>query len=152
VELPQDFSEFFALLDANHAEYLVVGAYALAVHGAPRFTGDIDILIRPTRENAERVLEAIRAFGFPTDSISADRLQRPEALVEMGLPPLQIHVMSEISGVSWEAAWSGRSEVSLRDRHLNVIGRAELVANKRAAGRPKDLADLDALGEGAAES
>jgi hypothetical protein len=105
------------------ATTLVVGAYALAPHGAPRFTGDINILIRPTRENAERVLEAICASWFPTDSISADRLQRPEALREMGVPPPQIRVMSEISGVSWDAAWTGRAEVSLRDGRLNVIGR-----------------------------
>ena len=147
MELPPDFSEFFALLDESRAEYLVVGAYALAVHGAPRFTGDIDVLVRPTLENAQRVLAAVRAFGFPTDAITAERLSHPDALIEMGLPPLQIHLMSSISGVSWEEAWAGHSELAVGDRRLRFLGRSELVANKRAAGRPKDRADLDALGE-----
>lgn len=147
MDLPPDFSEFFALLDESRAEYLVVGAYALAVHGAPRFTGDIDVLIRPTLESAQRVLDAVVAFGFPTDAIIAERLAHPDALVEMGLPPLQTYLMSSISGVSWEEAWAGHSELAVGDRRLRFLGRSELVANKRAAGRPKDRADLDALGE-----
>jgi len=147
VELAPDFSAFFALLDAHRAKYLVVGAYALALHGAPRFTGDIDVLIRPTRDNARAILEAIAAFGFPVGALTADRLCEPEALIEMGVPPLQIHVMSEISGVTWEAAWAGRVEHHGAGRLIPFIGRQELLANKRAAGRAKDVADIEALGE-----
>lgn len=148
MELAPDFSEFFGLLDAHRAEYLVVGAYALALHGAPRFTGDIDVFVRPTHENARRVLDAIRAFGFPVEPLTAERLCQQDALVEMGVPPVQIHVMSAISGVTWEEAWAGRVEHDAEDRRIPFLGRRELVANKRAAGRAKDLADIEALGEG----
>jgi hypothetical protein len=147
VELAPDFSEFFGLLDAQRAEYLVVGAYALALHGAPRFTGDIDVLIRPTLDNAGRVLDAIAAFGFPVAPLTPKRLCEDDALIEMGVPPVQIHVMSAISGVTWEAAWAGRVEHDAAGRRIPFIGRQELLANKRAAGRAKDLADLEALGE-----
>jgi len=147
VELAPDFSEFFELLDAEHAEYLVVGAYALALHGAPRFTGYIDVLIRPTVDNAARVLAAIAAFGFPVAPLTPERLCEQDALVEMGVPPVQIHVMTAISGVSWESAWAGRVEHDAAGRRIPFIGRRELLVNKRAAGRAKDLADIEALGE-----
>jgi len=144
-ELADEFSEFCASLLAVDAEFLVVGAYAVALHGAPRFTGDFDILVRPTTENGTRVLAAIAAFGFPIEPLTPAAFLDPATLVEMGLPPLQIHVMTGISGVGWDEAWAGRTMARFGESTVAVIGRRELLANKKAAGRAKDLADIEAL-------
>lgn len=145
LELADEFSEFCASLAAADAEFLLVGAYAVAAHGAPRFTGDFDLLVRPTSENGTRVLAAIAAFGFPIGPLTPESFVQPATLVEMGVPPLQIHVMTSISGVSWEEAWAGRTPVRFGGTEVAVIGRRELLQNKKAAGRPKDLADVEAL-------
>ncbi len=146
MDLAPDFSEFFDSLIAQRVEFVVVGAYALALHGAPRYTGDLDILVHPSAENIERTIEAIRSFGFPVESLTVERLIAPSALVEMGTPPVQIHVMTTIDGVSWDDVWLDR-QMAMLGRHLVAfIGRETFVRNKRAAGRAKDLADLDALG------
>jgi hypothetical protein len=130
---------------------VIVGAYALALHGAPRFTGDLDVFVRPTPENGSRVLEAVSAFGFPTahlqpqDVISADRI------LEMGVEPVQIRVMSAISGVSWEEAWGDHLAAPCGRQVVPFLSREMFLRNKRAAGRPKDLADIDALSGGEGE-
>lgn len=147
MELAPDFDEFFGSLIAYDVEFLVVGAYALAFHGAPRFTGDIDVLIRPTTANAERLLAAIAAFGFPSAGLRPDDLTNPDRILQMGVEPVQIHVMSAISGITWDEAWSGRQTGRCGSRDLPFIGRREFVVNKRATGRLKDLADIQALGE-----
>ncbi|MBS1818919.1 MAG: hypothetical protein JSU08_13385 [Acidobacteria bacterium] len=148
MELAPDFDEFIACLSARGVEFLVVGAYALAFHGAPRFTGDLDILIRPTAENAQRLLQAIGDFGFPSDAVSADELSDPRRMLEMGVPPVQLHIMSALSGLSWDDAQADAAVGRIGSHTVGILGRASLIRNKRAAGRPKDLADLDALGEG----
>jgi hypothetical protein len=147
MELAPDFDEFFGSLIAHDVEFLIVGAYALAFHGAPRFTGDIDVFIRPTTANAERLLAAIAAFGFPSAGLRPDDLTSPDRVLRMGVEPVQIHVMSAISGVTWDEAWAGRQSGRCGSRDLPFIGRREFVANKRAAGRLKDLADIEALGD-----
>jgi hypothetical protein len=143
--LADEFREFCASLVEADVEFLLVGAYAVAAHGAPRFTGDFDVLVRPTVENGARLLSALRAFGFPTGPLGPESFEDPATLVEMGVPPLQVHVMTSISGVTWEEAWAGRMEVLFGGVRVPVIGRHELLRNKRAAGRAKDLADLEAL-------
>ena len=130
-ELAPDFDEFFGFLIDHGVEFLVVGAYALAYHGAPRYTGVIDVFLRPTTENGERLLNALSAFGFPPPNLRPEQVIEPSRLIQMGVELVQIHVMSAISGVSWDEAWAGR---------------AELIRNKRAAGRLKDLADIEAIG------
>jgi hypothetical protein len=147
MELAPDFDEFFGSLTAHEVEFLVVGAYALAFHGAPRFTGDIDVFVRPTATNAARLLAALASFGFPTGELRADDIINPERVLQMGVEPVQIHVMSAISGVEWDEAWGGREVGRCGSRDLPFIGRRELILNKRAAGRLKDLADVEALGE-----
>jgi hypothetical protein len=140
-----DFSEFCALLIANGVEFVIVGAHALALHGAPRFTGDLDIFVRPTEDNGHRLLAAIAAFGFPTALISPPDIVAGIKVVEMGLPPVQIHVMSHIDGVSWDEVWQGRKNGEFGSQLVAFIGREAFLRNKRAAGRPKDLADVEAL-------
>jgi hypothetical protein len=150
MDLAPDFDEFIESLIARGAEFLIVGAYALAFHGAPRFTGDLDILIRPTDENTSRVLAAIRAFGFPIQDLTPPDLADPRRMLEMGVPPVQIHIMSTITGVTWDEAWADRVIGPCGRHQVSFIGRETFLRNKRAAGRPKDLADIDALtpGEG----
>ena len=113
MELAHDFDEFIASLTAHGVEFVVVGAYALAFHGAPRFTGDLDILVRPSLENAARVLEALEAFGFPVPDLSPEAIADRRRMLQMGVPPVQIHVMSAISGVEWDEAWSDRVVATL---------------------------------------
>lgn len=115
VELAPDFDEFFSCLTAHGVEFVVVGAYALAFHGVPRFTGDIDVI-------------------------------QPSRILQMGVQPVQIHVMSDVSGVTWDEAWEGHEVGPCGAQQLPFIGRRDFIRNKRAAGRLKDLADVEALG------
>ena len=127
MEVAPDFDEFIACLTAHGVEFVIVGAYALAYHGAPRFTGDLDVLVRPTLDNATRLLSALKAFGFPALELTPEAVADRRRLIEMGVPPVQIHVMSTISGVKWHEVWeqacrrsSGRTNGSLhRARHFD---------------------------------
>jgi hypothetical protein len=148
MDLAPDFDEFIESLLAHGAEFLIVGAYALAFHGAPRYTGDIDVLIRPTLENGGRVLAAISAFGFPTARLTAADIVDTRRMLEMGVPPVQIHLMSSITGVTWDEAWADHAVGSCGRHRVAFIGRDAFLRNKRAAGRLKDLADIEALTHG----
>jgi hypothetical protein len=143
----RDFVEMLSALSGAGAEYLIVGAHALAVHGLPRATGDLDIWVRPTPGNAVRVLTALRAFGAPLFDLSEGDLISPGVVFQIGVPPLRIDILTSISGVTFEAAWAARVTHTVEGIALPFIGRAHLIANKRAAGRPRDLADLADLGE-----
>ena len=147
MDLAPDFSEFFALLIDHRVEFVVVGGYALALHGAPRYTGDLDILVRPSHENASRVIDTLRAFGFPPGPLTPETVVAESCLIQLGVPPVQLHIMSAISGVSWDEVWSGRDIATLSGLSIPFIGRRAFVANKRAAGRTKDIADIEAIGE-----
>lgn len=138
-----------ALLDAG-ARFLVVGAHALAVQGIPRATQDLDVWVEPTRQNADRVWQALIRFGAPLAELEIDRSDfvRPETVIQIGLPPNRIDLLTGITGVDgFELAWDGRAESEIAGRTIPFLGRESLVANKRATGRLKDLADLEALGE-----
>jgi hypothetical protein len=147
MEVQPDYRDLLALLNARGVEYLVVGAYALAFHGAPRFTGDIDILIRPAPDNAQRALEALADFGFTFPNLTAADFQNPNKVVQLGVPPVRIDLITSITGVSWEEADSHKAPGTYGDIPVNYLGREQYIANKRATGRKKDLADLEALGE-----
>lgn len=143
------FDLLASLLDAE-VRFLVVGAHALAAHGIPRGTQDLDVWIEPTGANAERVWQALGEFGAPVDSLdlTLDDLTRADVVVQLGVAPLRIDLLTGLTGVpDFERAWSGRLEHRVRDRVVPFLGRAELTATKRATGRPKDVADLHALGE-----
>ena len=148
MDLAPDFDEFIASLIAHGVEFVVVGAYALAFHGAPRFTGDLDVLIRPTLDNAQRLLTALDAFGFPVPDLTREAIVDRRRMLQMGVPPVQIHVMSAISGVEWDDVWTDRIAGSLGAHTVHFLGRETFLRNKRAAARPKDLADIDALRPG----
>jgi hypothetical protein len=117
----------------------------VAFHGHPRFTGDIDFLVRPTPQNAQRVLQVLRDFGFGDLGITADDLLRPGSIVQLGQPPNRIDVLTSISGVEFDSAWESRVPTLLDDQPVNVLGWDDLLRNKRATGRFKDLADVAKL-------
>jgi hypothetical protein len=147
MEVQPDFRDLLALLNEHKVEYLIVGGYALAFHGAPRFTGDIDILVRPSQENARRVLQAIAAFGFEFPTLTVDDFQNPNQVVQLGVPPVRIDLITSLTGVSWEEADSSKVVGHFGDVNVHYIGREQFIANKRATGRKKDLSDIEALGE-----
>jgi len=145
----EDFRDFLVALVRAGARFLVVGAHAMALHGIPRATGDLDVWIRPDRSNAARAWEAIVAFGAPARSmgISQDDLAVQGTVIQIGLPPRRIDLLTRLSGLEFDEAWPNRVSVRLDQFEIPFLGRDDLIRNKRAAGRPKDLADLDALGE-----
>ncbi len=148
MDLAPDFSEFCALLSAHRVEFVIVGAHALAFHGAPRYTGDLDILVRPTVDNGQRLLAAIVDFGFPASALTAEGVVNPRTVIEMGVPPVQLHVMSAVDGVTWDEVWADKEPGTLGPNSVFFIGLTQFLKNKRAAARPQDLADVAALTEG----
>jgi hypothetical protein len=145
----EDFLDLLGALIAAGARFLVVGAHAMAVHGVPRATGDLDVWVSTEAANVDKVWAALLRFGAPVAEmgVSRDDLTRPEQVVQIGLPPRRIDVLTSISGVSFDEAWSGRVNRQIGGLAVPFLGREELVRNKRAAGRIKDRADLEALGE-----
>ena len=148
MEIQEDYKEFLRLFNAHVVEYLVVGGYALAFYGKPRFTGDLDLLINRDRKNAERVFAALRDFGFGSLELSVEDFMEPEQVVQLGLPPIRIDIVTSLDGISWNNAWKGKLSGTYDDIPVHFIGRKEFIANKRATGRSQDLADIEALGDG----
>jgi len=145
--LNADFSDLLAAFSTAGVEYVIIGAHALAAHGIPRATGDLDCFVRPSHENAKRLIQALRSFGAPLEQhgITSADFERPGSVYQMGLPPRRIDLLTEISGVDFEEAWTGRVSLELDGLVLPVIGRTALLRNKRASGRPKDLIDVASL-------
>lgn len=146
----RDFLDILHALDETGAEYLVVGAHAMAYHGVPRATGDLDIWVRPSPGNAVRVLRALEVFGAPIDTHGVRRadFEDPGTVYQIGLPPRRIDFMTAITGVSFDEAWSSRRSVEIGEISVPFLGREALVKNKRASGRDKDLLDARILTEG----
>jgi hypothetical protein len=143
--LNRDFRNFLCAFFDERVEFLIVGAYALAAHGLVRATGDIDIWIRPSLVNAERTLAALVSFGVPTGQLTESDFVAPATVVQVGVPPVQIELITSLSGVGFDEAWPDRVEVDIEGLMLPILGRAHLIANKRAAGRAQDLVDLEWL-------
>jgi hypothetical protein len=142
-----DFRDLLAAFVANDVRFVVVGAHALAVHGVPRVTGDLDVWVEPTPANAKRVWQALAEFGAPLETLNlreADFEQRDQ-VVQLGLPPYRIDIMTSVSGLEFAQGWSGRLAASLFGVSVPFIGREAFILTKRASGRPKDLEDLRAL-------
>ncbi len=145
MEIQQDFKELLELLNAHNVQYVIVGAYAMAFHGVPRFTGDIDILVKPDSANAEKILAALKEFGFGSVDLTESDFDEPDKVVQLGVSPVRIDLITSLTGVSWKQAFSTRVEGSYGDLKVYYLGRNELISNKKSLGRKKDLADVEAL-------
>ena len=147
MEIQKDFREFLALLNAHKVYYIIVGGYALAFHGAPRYTGDIDVFIKPDRSNASHIMKALLDFGFNSLDLSVEDFKKEDNVVQLGMPPVRIDIITSLSGVSWEQAEASKVPGKYGDVSVFYIGKEQYLANKRAIGRAKDQADIEALGE-----
>jgi predicted nucleotidyltransferase len=145
--LNEDFRDFLVLLADGGVDFVIVGAYALAFHGAPRASGDIDLFVCPTPANAQRVFDALARFGAPLEAagVTAADFTQPGAVYQIGLPPRRIDVLTEISGLTFDEAWASRITAEIDGRTVSFIGREALLKNKEASGRPKDAADVARL-------
>ena len=147
MELDQDFNEFVQLLLANNVRFLIIGGYALAAHGAPRYTGDLNTWLWVNSDNAERVIAALEAFGFGSLNTTRDVLLQPYIVIQLGYPPHRIDLLTGIDGVNFDDAWSRRVEFVIDGRNVPFISREDLITNKKAVARPQDLADVATLEE-----
>lgn len=145
IPLQHDLKEFLRLLSDHHVEYLLIGGYAVSYHGYPRSTADMDIWIETSPANAQKVIAALEAFGFGGTSISPDPFLLPDQITRMGIQPLQIEILTTISGLNFADAYARRVVDVIEEVPVSLISAADLKANKRASGRLKDLADLDNL-------
>ena len=143
--LPPDFKEFLALLNSEKIEYLVVGGYAVSYYGYPRPTGDLDVWVEPSPENAARVMLALADFGASLDQVTAQDFSRPGIVFQMGLPPGRIDVLTELTGVTFAEAWPSRLRAPFGPVGVDFLGRETFIKNKRATGRVKDLGDIESL-------
>lgn len=143
----QDFVDLLRAFGDHSVRFLIVGAYALGVHGRPRATGDLDVWIDPMPANAARVMAALREFGAPLEHVTEEDFGRAGIVFQMGLPPLRIDVLTELSGLTFGEAWPDRVHARFGTVTADVIGRDAFIRNKRATGRLKDLGDIESLGE-----
>ena len=145
IEFPQDFSEFLKLLNAHRVEYLLIGGFAVALHGYPRATADMDVWVARNRLNAERLVSCLREFGFDTPNLTPELFDDPNRIVRMGVAPLRIEILTEIDGVNFKDCSARSINQSVDGELVPVISLEDLKANKRASGRAKDLDDLENL-------
>ena len=143
--LTKGLREFVECLHSNKVEFLVVGALAVSWHGFPRYSGDIDLFVRPSRENAVRLIGALKEFGFGSTGIDVDDLSSEGRVIQLGVEPNRIDLMTSISGLTFEEAWESRVQGTLDGIEVQFIGREALIRNKRASGRSRDLIDVDEL-------
>ena len=142
---PSDFREFLSACNAAGVEYLLIGGYAVAYHGHPRYTADMDVWVRSEPANAGRVVAALAAFGFGDVGATAEMFLEPDQIVRLGVEPLRLELFTTIPGVTFGDCWENRVVENYADLSVPIIGRDDLLTNKRASGRPKDLIDLAAL-------
>ena len=145
MNLSADLREFIELLNSRDVEYIIVGAHSLAFHGCPRFTGDLDILIRPSPENAAKIVPLLRDFGFGESDFKESDFTEPEQLIQLGRVPQRIDLLTSISGVEIADAFRNKISTDLEDVPVFMLSKELLIQNKRAVGRPQDIADLHAL-------
>ncbi len=146
MKIHPDFDQFVSALNKSKVQFLIVGSFALAFHGFPRATGDIDFWIRPTSSNANKLLNALKDFGFGELDISENDILSGK-IIQLGVPPIRIDLISVLTGLTSEEVWNGRKKAKFGDHDVFYINRKNYIKNKRAIGRHKDLADLESLGE-----
>lgn len=147
MDIGQDFKEFIELLNKHKVEYLVVGGYAVAAHGYPRFTGDIDFWIKSTPDNAKKIIEVLADFGFAGYDISEQDFMEPDNVVQLGYPPNRIDIITGVTGLDFDDCFTAKKIISLADTQVNFISLRHLRINKKATGRDRDLNDLNNLPE-----
>ena len=147
MKIHQDFKDLLESLNANNVDYIIVGGYALAFHGAPRYTGDIDIYIKPEKANAQNAMRALKEFGFGSVGLKEEDFEKRDQVIQLGVPPVRIDLITSITGVDWDEALNGSESGRAGDIEVKYLGKVEFIKNKRLTGRKKDLADLEALGE-----
>lgn len=140
-----DFLDLLRAFIAHEVRFLIVGAYALALHGRPRATGDLDVWVDPTPDNAARVVGALAAFGAPMEQVSEADFSSPGVVLQLGVAPARIDILTALTGITFEEAWQGRVREALGGVPVEFIGRESFIKNKRATGRIKDLADIEGL-------
>jgi len=145
MEAQKDFKELLELLNKHEVEYAIVGAYALAFYGCPRYTGDIDILVAPKVNNAKKIMKAISEFGLILKNLKVEDFLASGQVIQLGLSPVRIDIFTSLTGVSWQQVYSNKIKGKYADVPVYFIGKKELIANKKALGRHKDLADLEAI-------
>lgn len=143
--LNQDYREFFQFLNQNDVRYLVVGGYAVALHGYPHYTKDIDVWIESALANADRLLQALQDFGFGSLSLTKEDFLTPDQIIQLGFPPARIDLITSLAGISFDECFASRLEVEVDGLRINFIDRANLIKNKRASGRLQDQADVERL-------
>ena len=143
--LSNDLREFIALLNSRSVEYLIVGAHSLAFHARPRFTGDLDILVRPTKENVQKLVTVLNELGFGKLGVRAADFSQPEQVIQLGRAPNRIDLLTSISGVATEEAFATKIAAKLDDLPVSFLSKSLLIANKRTVGRPQDMVDLQEL-------
>ena len=143
--LPQDFADFLKLLNSHGVEFLLIGGYAVGLHGYPRGTADLDVWVSMGQPNADRLIGALREFGFDMPNLNPSLFLQEDKLVRMGVPPLRIDILTSIAGVTFKDCFARREVVSVGDVEIPIISLADLKANKKATGRRQDLADVDHL-------
>lgn len=145
IRLPPDFRDFLRLLNSHDVRYLLIGGYAVGYHGYPRATGDMDIWVERTEGNATKLMDVLRDFGFANPSAARGALLEADRVVRMGVPPIRIELLTGISGVSFDKCYASREAGAIDGIPVNILALDDLKANKKAAGRLKDLADLEEL-------
>lgn len=145
MEVSKDFEEFFASLNNHKVRYLIVGGYAVAIHGRPRYTNDIDVWLEPVLSNGQRALDALKDFGFGNVEISMDDLLDPDKVIQLGYPPLRIDLLTAIANIQFKKAWGRKVIAKYGRQRVYFIGKHDLIVSKKAAGRKRDLSDLDEL-------
>ena len=140
--LNPDFKDMLSCLKDKRVEFIIVGAYALAAHGLPRATGDIDIWVRNSSGKAQKIMDALKKFGAPLTNLSEADFTSPDMVVQIGVEPCRIDLLTSISGVEFDAAWENKVTIALEDVELYVLSKADLLMNKSATGRNKDQGDI----------
>ena len=140
-----DFVDLLRAFSGAEVRFLVVGAYALAMHGRPRATGDLDVWIDPTTENAARVMRALQTFGAPLADVAEEDFARPGVVYQIGVPPGRIDILTELTALAFADAWRDRVRGPFGELHVDFLDRASFIRNKRAVGRLKDLSDIEGL-------
>jgi Nucleotidyl transferase of unknown function (DUF2204) len=145
MEVSSDFKDLLQALNDANAKYLVVGGMALAFHSRPRFTRDLDIWVEASPTNAQKVYSALANFGAPLDNLSQNELEHPDLVFQIGIEPVRVDILTSITGVNFDEAWKGREKGTYSTTPVFIIGRDQLIKNKRATGRLQDLADIEQL-------